>query len=183
MNVTWFLIRGSGIAAFVLLTASVAWGLMVSTKLFGRAVKAKGLQWIHESLGIAAVVATVLHLGALWADEFIEFTVVDLLVPGASEWEPMATALGIVAFWTLLVVTFSFYVKKWIGQGAWRTIHYLAFGSYTAALVHGVAAGTDTANPWMAGMYIGSAILVGLLTVVRILLARAPAARTAPTRA
>ena len=183
MNVTWFLIRGSGIAAFVLLTASVAWGLMVSTKLFGRTVKAKGLQWIHESLGIAAVVATVLHLGALWADEFIEFTVVDLLVPGASEWEPMATALGIVAFWSLLVVTFSFYVKRWIGQSAWRTIHYLAFGSYTAALVHGVAAGTDTGNPWMAGMYIGSAILVGLLTVVRILLARAPAARSAPTRA
>lgn len=183
MNLTWFLIRGSGIAAFLLLTTSVAWGLMVSTKLLGRAVKAKGLQWIHESLGLGAVVATVVHLGALWADEFIEFSAVDLLVPGVSEWEPIATALGIVAFWTLLVVTFSFYVKKWIGQGAWRTIHYLAFGSYAAALAHGVVAGTDTQNPWMAGMYIGSAILVILLTVVRILLARAPNPRTAPTRA
>lgn len=183
MNLTWFLIRGSGIAAFVLLTTSVAWGLMVSTKLFGRAVKAKGLQWIHESLGLGAVVATAVHLGALWADEFIEFSVLDLLVPGVSTWEPVPTALGIVAFWSLLVVTFSFYVKKWIGQSAWRTIHYLAFGSYAAALGHGVLAGTDTENPWMAGMYIGSAILVGLLTVVRIIVARAPAPRTATSKA
>ena len=38
MNITWFIIRGSGIVAFALLSASLLWGLMVSTKVFGRAI-------------------------------------------------------------------------------------------------------------------------------------------------
>lgn len=168
MNLTWYLIRGSGLAAFALLSASVIWGLMISSKVFGRAVKAKGLQWIHESFSLAAVVATAVHLVTLSLDEFIDFAWVDILVPGASEWEPVSVALGIAAFWTMAIVTISFYLKRWIGQSRWRAIHYLSFGSFIAALAHGVAAGTDTANPWVAGMYIGAGLVALTLTALRI---------------
>lgn len=168
MNLTWYLIRGSGLAAFAMLSASVIWGLMISSKMFGRAVKAKGLQWIHESFSLAAVVATGVHLVTLSLDEFIDFTWVDILVPGVSQWEPLSVALGIAAFWTMAIVTISFYVKRWIGQSRWRAIHYLSFGSFIAALAHGVAAGTDTANPWVAGMYIGAGLVAVTLTALRL---------------
>ena len=136
MNLTWFIIRGSGIAAFALLSASMIWGLMVSGKMLGRAVRAKGLQWLHESLGLAAVVSTAIHMIALSMDEFIDFTWFDILVPGVSTWEPLAVTLGVVSFWTLVAVSFSFYIKKWIGQAAWRSLHYLSFGAFAAALAH-----------------------------------------------
>ncbi len=174
MNITWFIIRGSGIVAFALLSASLLWGLMVSTKVFGRAIKAKGLQWLHESLGLAAVIATVIHLVSLSMDEYIDFTWADILVPGFAEWRPLAAALGGVAFWSLLVVALSFYVKKWIGQDTWRSIHYLSFGTFLAAVLHGVFSGTDTGNPWVAGLYVGSTVLVVLLTAVRIISSREP---------
>jgi len=175
MNLTWYIIRGSGFVAFGLLTASLLWGLMVSSKVFGRAVKAKGLQWLHESLGLAALLATIFHMVALVMDEFIEFTWVDVLVPGASEWEPLAVALGVVGFWSMAVVSLTFYVKKWIGQGMWRSIHYLSFGVFVAAVGHGILAGTDTTHPVAIGMYVASVASVLLLTVVRVIGSREPA--------
>lgn len=168
MNVTWYIIRGSGFVAFGLLTASLLWGLMVSSKVFGRAVKAKGLQWLHESLGLAALLATLIHMVALLMDEFIDFTWVDILIPGASEWEPLAVALGVVSFWSMAVVSLTFYVKKWIGQGMWRSIHYLSFGVFVAAAGHGILAGTDTTHPVAIGAYVASVASVVLLTLIRV---------------
>jgi sulfoxide reductase heme-binding subunit YedZ len=180
MNITWFIIRGSGIVAFALLSASLLWGLMVSTKVFGRAIKAKGLQWLHESLGLAAVLATIIHIVSLSMDEFIDFSWADILIPGFTDWRPLAAALGGVAFWSLLVVALSFYVKKWIGQNVWRSIHYLSFGTFFAALLHGIFSGTDTGNPWVAGMYLGSTLLVVMLTAIRIISSREPKPRRVP---
>ena len=182
MNLPWYVIRGSGIVAFLLLSSSLMWGLMVSTKVFGRAVKAKGLQWLHESLGLSAVLATLIHLVALTMDEFIGFGWADVLIPGVSEWEPLIASLGVVTFWTMVVVSFSFYFKKWLGQNVWRSIHYLSFGTFLAALIHGIFAGTDTSNPWVAGMYLGSFFLVGFFTFVRVMAARQPESRQASRR-
>jgi sulfoxide reductase heme-binding subunit YedZ len=181
MNITWFIIRGSGIVAFALLSASLLWGLMVSTKVFGRAIKAKGLQWLHESLGLAAVLATIMHIVSLSMDEYIDFSWADILIPGFTEWRPLAAALGGVAFWSLLVVAFSFYFKKWIGQNAWRSIHYMSFGTFLAALLHGIFSGTGTGNPWVAGLYVGSTLLVVMLTAIRIISSKEPKRR--PTQA
>ena len=180
MSVTWIIIRGSGMAAFVLLTASVLWGLLISGKVLGRAVKAKGLQWIHESLGLAAVLATVVHMIALVADSFVEFSWLDVLVPGMSTWQPLATALGVVAFWTGAVVAGSFYVKKWIGQRTWRSIHFASYGAFTAALVHGAMAGTDRANPVVVGVFAAAAIGVAGLTLIRVLTELGGAGRSEP---
>jgi sulfoxide reductase heme-binding subunit YedZ len=183
VNITWFIIRGSGIVAFSLLSASLLWGLMVSTKVFGRAIKAKGLQWLHESLGLAAVLATTIHVVSLSMDEYIDFSWADILIPGFTEWQPLAAALGGVAFWSLLVVALSFYVKKWIGQNLWRSIHYLSFGTFVAALLHGIFSGTDTANPWVAGLYLGSTLLVVMLTAIRIISSREPKRHVSHTTA
>lgn len=186
MNIEWVVIRGSGLVAFGLVAASTIWGLMVSTKLFGRAIKAKPLTWFHESLGLGALVATGVHMVALTMDQYVEFGWVDVLVPGLAAWEPTAVALGVTSFYGLAIVTLSFYAKGLIGQKAWRTIHFLAFGTFAGALIHGILAGTDTANPIVTGMYVGSGVLVVGLLILRIVQQRAtntapPRARTAAT--
>ena len=167
MNVEWMLIRGTGIVAYLLLATSTVWGLLLSTNLLGRAVKAKPLTWVHEALAIGALLATGAHLLFLWMDEYIEFGAADLFVPGASSWNPLAVAWGISAFYALFIVSASFYVKRWIGQAAWRTIHFLAFGSFAAAAIHGLTAGTDSGQPVVAAMYASTVTMVGLLVVLR----------------
>jgi predicted ferric reductase len=113
-------------------------------------------------------------------DQYIEFGWADVLVPGVASWEPTAVALGITSFYGLAVVTLSFYVKGLIGQNAWRAIHYLAFGTFVGALLHGILAGTDTANPVVTGMYVGMGVLAGGLLILRIVQQRST--REVPAR-
>lgn len=168
MNAEWLIIRGSGIVAYGLLSASTIWGLMVSTKVLGRAVKAKGVTWFHESLGIASVLATIVHIVVLSTHDFLEFTWAELLVPGRSDWEPTAIAFGIVAFYGAVLISSSFYVKRWIGQRAWRAIHFGSLGVFVAALLHGITSGTDTQAPWVSALYGATGALFVLLVAVRV---------------
>jgi sulfoxide reductase heme-binding subunit YedZ len=183
MNIEWIVIRGSGLVAYALLAASTIWGLLVSTKLLGRAVKAKPLTWFHESLGLGALIATGVHMVALTMDQYVDFGWADVLVPGVATWNSTAVALGVTGFYGLAIVTLSFYVKGVIGQKAWRTIHFLAFGTFLSTMIHGVMAGTDTANPYVTGMYVGSGVLVIALLAVRVLQQRVPASRPVRTAA
>ena len=134
MSVEWLIIRGSGVVAFALLSAATIWGLLVSTKLLGRLVKAKPLTWFHESLGIGALLATLVHVGVLSVHDFLDFSWAEIIVPGLSDWRPLAITTGIGALYGLLLVSTSFYFKRWMGQDGLannpfrliRRIRYLA---------------------------------------------------------
>lgn len=180
MSVEWMAIRGSGMIAFLLLAGSTIWGLLITTKVLGRAVKAKPVAWFHESLAIGSLVATGIHMFFLFNHDYIDFGYRALFLPGASVWRPLAVALGVVSFYTMLVITVSFYVKKWIGQNAWRAIHMTSFGTFVAAALHGIFSGTDTSHPVVTGMYIASLTAVALLMVIRIAQAAVPTPRPAP---
>jgi hypothetical protein len=179
MSVEWILIRGSGVVAFALLAAATIWGLLVSSKLLGRLVKAKPLTWFHESLGIGALIATLVHIVVLSIHDFLDFSWTEILVPGASDWRPFAVALGVVSLYGLVVVAGSFYIKRWIGQRTWRAIHFASLGVFVSSLVHGMLAGSDTGSPFMIGLYLGSAIVVFSLIAHRLTgeatVAKAPA--------
>ncbi len=168
MNLEWLLIRGSGIAAFALVSGATIWGLLVSSKLLGRLVKAKPLTWFHESLAIGAMLATVVHIVVLSVHDFLDFTWAEILVPGASDWRPLPVAFGVVSLYVLAVVIGSFYLKRFIGQKTWRSIHFASFGLFISALLHGMLAGTDTGSPLMLGLYAGSAIVVFALVAQRL---------------
>lgn len=174
---TWIIIRSSGFVAYLLLAGASIWGLLVATKLLGRSVAAKNLTYVHESLSIGAILATLVHVGALIADNFIEFTIADVLVPGSAGWRPTAVALGIAAMYGLALVTASFYVRRQIGQRSWRRLHYVSFGIFAAAVAHGVSAGTDTTTPWGMAIYAASITAVLGLVAYRVFTAgREPSA-------
>lgn len=168
MSIEWMVIRGSGLVAFAALSAATIWGLLVSSKLLGRLVKAKPLTWFHESLGISAILATVVHVVFLSIHDYLDFTWAEILLVGRSDWRTNAVAMGIVASYGLVVVVGSFYVKRYIGQKAWRLIHFGSLGVFMAALLHGITAGTDTRAPLVMGLYLGSAGVVALLVAIRL---------------
>lgn len=168
MSMEWMIIRGSGVTAFAALSAATIWGLLVSSKLLGRLVKPKALTWFHESLGIAALLATLVHVVVLSTHEFLEFTWDEILIPGVSDWRRGPITFGVLSLYGLTIVVGSFYVKKHIGQRTWRRIHFTSLGVFLASLIHGVSAGTDTRSPMMVGLYLGSAAVVGVLLRARM---------------
>lgn len=159
----WYVARSGGIVALVLSGASVVWGLLLGTKYLGRAAKPKWLLDLHRFLGALTVVFTAIHMVALVLDEFVTFTLADLLIPFASEWQPANVAWGVVSFWLLIAVQGSSMVMHRIPRSWWKGIHFSSYAMFVTGLVHGLLAGTDADSPVFL---LGMGGLVGLITLL-----------------
>ncbi len=163
-NTFWYLSRAAGLSAYVMLCVNVALGLALSRPLLGRfAVKWRVFD-LHQFTGLLLVALLGLHVLALLGDRYIGFTLPQLLVPFLSSYRPVEIALGVLAFYLTLVVTFTFYIRQRIGQRVWRLIHYGSFGVFALSLLHGILSGTDTGTVWALVIYAGSALAIGWLT-------------------
>ncbi len=177
----WYLSRAAGITAYLLLTATTALGLALSSRIAGRWIERPAVFALHEHLALLGLAATGLHLGALLADSYVPFGIADLFIPFAAPYRAGAVTLGVVALYLSTVITSSFYVRTRIGQRIWRAIHMASFATYVLATAHGVLAGTGTTQPWMQWLYLGSGATVLFLTNYRLVLAkRAPQSHRLP---
>jgi len=166
-QVWWFAARASGVVAWVLATASVLWGLALSTRAFGRRLRGPWLLDLHRFLGALTVVFVGVHLAGLLLDDYVQFDLVDLAVPLASSWKPVAVGWGVVALYLLLAVELTSLARRWLPRRVWHTVHLGSYGLYLFATVHLWMAGTDHDNLLMRVAVATSAGLVVFFTVFR----------------
>ena len=100
----WYLSRASGITSWLLLTASLVWGVLLFTRVLRRIDTPWWLLDMHSWLSGLAVITMALHLVALVADNFVHFGWFEILVPGGSPWKTIPVALGVVSFWIVVAV-------------------------------------------------------------------------------
>lgn len=182
----WEMIRASGLIAYVLLSVSMIVGIAVRIRALDWLMKRAWVLEGHQTLSVLALVFTGGHMVFTLMNHYLPFTVLQILIPFASGWRPVAMALGIVGFYLLAVLTLSSWLRPVIGQKTWRTIHYSGFACWVAALAHGVFSGSDTSVAWVQWMYLVSAAAVGLLIIFRVLTvggsrAQVSQARVAPS--
>ncbi len=175
-QVWWYVARSSGIVAWGLVTLSVVWGLLLSTRLLQRRPSPKWLLDLHRYLGGLAVVFTGFHLLGLVADSYVHFDLASLFVPGASEWRTAPVAWGIVAFYALASVEVTSLMMKRLSRKVWHGIHLLSYLLFWAAAVHGATAGTDASSPWFVGGSVASIVIVLFLTLYRVVAGKRPTA-------
>ena len=111
---------------------------------------------LHRWLGGLAVVFTAAHIGALIADSYVAFDVVDVLVPFAAGWQPGAVAWGVVALWLLVAIEVTSLLMRRIPKRVWRAVHLSSYGLAVTATLHGVTAGTDVGHPAIAWIVLAS---------------------------
>jgi predicted ferric reductase len=92
------------------------------------------------------------------------YSVAQLLIPGLSSYRPVWVGVGIVAFYLVLLVTVTFYLRGKIGQKAFRTIHVFSLVAFLATAIHGQLSGTDASLPAVQAMYAGTFLSVVFLT-------------------
>ena len=165
----WLLARASGIAAYALLTGSVLAGLVLKSKPFGRALKPPSTMDVHRFLAFLGLGMLVLHGGALLLERTLRMPVAGLLVPGASPYRAPAVAAGVVAAELMALVYVSFFVRRRIGARNWRRLHWATYLVFVLATVHGLASGTDSAQPWTRDLYLGAVGAVVFATTWRAL--------------
>lgn len=174
-KLTWHLIRSSGMFAYILLTASMVWGLFLSNQLIKDWSPGPVSMSIHSTLSWLGVLLSLFHAVLLMFDDYFTYSLSDILVPFQGPYRPEWVGFGTLGFWLLLIVTISFAFKKWIGQKTWKRLHYSSYVIYLMVTLHGLFAGTD------ADLF-GFRVMVGVGVLVVVLLTGARIGRQQPSK-
>ncbi len=176
----WYVARSAGISAFLLLTFSMWLGLGVSSRIFDGLLDRPWVYEVHKFSSLLSLGFIGLHMVALLLDPYINYTLVSVLVPGASGYRPVATAWGVLGMYGAVFIIGSFYVRDSIGYRTWRLIHYGTFLLFVVVLVHGLFAGTDSSATWMRWVYWAAGTGTTYLVAYRILSAMFKEKRPVP---
>jgi methionine sulfoxide reductase heme-binding subunit len=170
----WFLTRSTGLIAYLFLTASTAWGILLSTKLVKEQIPPPVALELHNTLSWLALAFTAIHAFLLLYDTYFTYSLAHLLIPFIGPYKPLWVGLGTVALYLMLLINLSFYLRKKIGQQKWRLLHYAAFAIFIFATLHGFMAGTDSGATGMRLLYGLSGGLILFLVNYRLLSRPAP---------
>ncbi len=165
---SWYLVRAAGLTGFLMLAASMLWGIFLSSHLIKDWVPGTGSMLFHATTSWLAVVLTLAHMGLLLFDSYYTYTLSNILVPFTGPYRPFAVGLGIIAFWTVLAVTISFSLRKLMSHRAWLWLHYTSYAAFGLVAVHALLAGTDATRPAMITILVGFSLLVGVMLVMRV---------------
>jgi predicted ferric reductase len=169
VKVYWYLSRASGLTGFVLLWVSMVSGLIITNKMARIWPGAFTAFDLHQFTSLLGLGFGVFHVLVLLGNRYVPYDLGALLVPFASSaYRPVWVGLGQIAFYLLLLVTFTFYVRRQIGNRLWHWIHYVSYVVFAMILAHGLLSGTDSGNTWVFWMYWLSGASLAALTIHRL---------------
>jgi predicted ferric reductase len=176
----WYLSRATAFVALGLLWLSMVFGLLISDKIARAWPGAQAAFALHEYVSLLGLGFAAFHALVLLGDRYIGYELAHILIPfTAGTYRPFWVGVGQIGLYIWAIVSFSFYVKKRIGQPAWGLIHFAAYFNFVVAILHGLTSGTDTANAWAQVVYWIFGASVFFLTVYRVASSLAPDGRTA----
>ncbi|MGZ4430249.1 MAG: ferric reductase-like transmembrane domain-containing protein [Gaiellales bacterium] len=165
--IDWYAARAAGIVAYLLLTAVVAMGIGLASKLQTARWPRFAVEDVHRFGGLLVGSFIAIHVATIAIDAYLPFSLTQLAVPLTATYRPLWTALGIVAAELLVALAVANHYRRRMPYRVWRTSHYLNFAVWVAATLHGLGSGTDRSAPWMIGLYAGAVSLVAVAVLWR----------------
>lgn len=169
----WYITRAAAVCAYGFLSLTAILGLARSLARV-RAVRAPGtlvvLDDAHQFSALLTAAFVALHLVTLLLDPFLPFSLRNLLLPADEPYRPLASALGVLTLYALVIVLLSSWLRRRLSYSFWRSLHYISFVAFVLVTAHGLLAGSDTGQPWMSRLYLLASLCVGGLVVLRVVL-------------
>ena len=175
----WYMSRGFGLVAFVLLTFSLAIGVAQITRVSLPGLPRFVIQGLHRNVSVLAVALLAVHVASALLDPYVSIRVASVFIPFAGQYRPLWLGLGAVASDLLVALVVTSLVRERLGARAWKLIHWSAYACWPVALVHGLGTGTDSRLGWVQLLY-AVCLLCVLLALASRLVTRwstAPATR------
>ena len=164
----WYLTRGAGVVALLLLTTSVVLGIVDFSRWRSDRWPRFVTDALHRNVSLLALAVVVLHVVTTVADSFAPIGLKDAVIPFLSPYRPLWLGLGALSFDVLLAVAITSMARRRLGYGAWRAVHWTAYACWPLALVHGLGTGTDTPLPWMLALTAACVLAVLIAVVWRV---------------
>lgn len=175
---TWYLARISGITGYILLFLLMMSGVGITTgyifNLFGPIIAWR----IHRTMGISLGLFIVIHLVTLFMDDFMNFSLAELLIPFVSDFKPIYISAGIIGFYLLIVIIITSIILIAKKYKVWRFLHYLTFPTFLLFWFHGVYTGTDSDTITMQIVYWTTGITAISAFVYRLI--KIPSLKSSP---
>ena len=165
---TWYLTRGTGAAALVLLTVSVVIGALHTARWRSPRTPRFVVDDVHRVTSLLALALVAAHVVTSVLDSFAPVRVTDAFVPFAGVYRPTWLGLGAIAFDLMLVLAVTSIYRSRIGYRAWRVIHVSAWACWPPALLHALGTGSDVKRGWMLALGLGCAAAVALALGARL---------------
>jgi sulfoxide reductase heme-binding subunit YedZ len=163
----WYLTRGTGIVALVLLTGSVALGVANVRRLRTDRIPRFVLDSVHRTVSLLAVAFVSVHIVTSLLDGFAPIRLIDVVVPFTGSYRPVWLGFGALAVDLLLAVTITSLLRRRLGYRAWRLTHWAAYASWPVALLHGLGTGSDTKVGWALALTLGCVVVMLVAVVAR----------------
>jgi methionine sulfoxide reductase heme-binding subunit len=176
-QILWFATRGAGVVSLLLFTAVVVLGILAVMRWQSPTWPRFLSAGLHRNLALLSVVFLVAHIVTAVVDPFTALGVIAATIPFTSSYRPFGVGLGVIAVDLLLAIVVTSLLRDRIGQRAWRAVHWLAYGSWPLALVHGVESGSDASTPWLIGLELGCVAAVFVAVGWRIVAGRSNRSR------
>jgi sulfoxide reductase heme-binding subunit YedZ len=171
----WVTSRAAGTTAMLLASLTVGLGLTMGGKLIKRGGPDR--RAIHEILSLSTMVAIAVHGLGLLGDTWLHPSVLEVTVPFFASYRTLATSIGIIAGWGMVILGLSYYTRRRIGQARWRVIHRFTAVAWLLGLGHALVEGSDAGKLWFIALIALTAAPALVLLVVRHLRRRAPVRR------
>jgi hypothetical protein len=139
----WYLTRGSGIVAAVLVAAALVWGFFFSARETGRRHRPAWWLDLHNWLGGLALIFTGVHVAASYLDRNSGIGITQIFVPGTAALDPWGVAWGVIATYLLFVVVFTTWPRRLGHRRWWRVLHLTSVAATGLALLHSYQSGTE----------------------------------------
>jgi len=168
----WYLTRGSGVVALLLLTAGVLLGVLTSTRSAAPRWPRFVISGLHRNVTLLALVFVGIHVVTTILDGYSPIGLRDAVLPFASRYRPVWLGLGAVALDLLLALIATSLLRARLGLRTWKLVHWFAYMSWPVALVHALGTGSDARTGWFGLLALGSATLVVLAVFWRVAVTR-----------
>jgi predicted ferric reductase len=156
--VLWYIDRGSGLAALMLLTTSVVLGIVSVARVHSPRWPRFALSLLHRNLSLLALTFGAVHVVTSVIDAYVPIGVFDAVVPFAAQYKPFWLALGTISADLMIAVLITTALRRRLGFKAWRTVHLLSYACWGTSVIHSIVIGSDARSAVWGVMIVAACI-------------------------